>query len=95
MINIRHVSDLAGLQLTKKEEVLYSKQLENVITFVSQLNEVDTKDVDLNKFHSDISNRMSKDETKSSLDVSSVLSNSDSTYNNFFRIDIVLKNKII
>lgn len=95
MINIKHIADLANLTLSKKEEALYKKQLASVISFVSQLEEVDTKDVDLNKFHSDISNKMAEDNVLPSLSVEKVVSGSRDVYNNYFKVAIVLKNKII
>ena len=95
MINIKHVAKLANLKLTKKEEQLYKKQLGDVISFISQLSEVNTENVDLNATEKNLINVMSKDKCIDSLDRDSVMYNTNSKYNNFFQVDIVLKNKIL
>ncbi len=93
MINIKHLSKLAGLTLKKKEEQVFLKQLEEVVSFVSQLNEVDTSNVSLEEDKNTITNVYSDDTIKQSLSSDEVLFNSDSRYNNFFKVGMVLKNK--
>ena len=95
MINIKHVAKLANLVLTKKEELLYKKQLGDVISLISQLSEVNTEDVDLNTSENNLFNVTSKDFIRDSLDRDSVFYNANSKSNNFFKVDIVLKNKIL
>lgn len=94
MINIKHLSNLANLTLTKDEEKLYLKQLEKVVSFVSHLEEVDTSGVTLSNTNN-INNIYSQDNIKPSLPIEDVLFNSKLKHNNLFKVDIVLKNKIL
>ena len=43
---VRHVARLAGLKLTSEEISRFSIQLSQVLTYISQLNEVDTSSVE-------------------------------------------------
>lgn len=92
MINIKHLSKLADLALSKEEEKLYLKQLEKVVSFVSHLEEVDTSGITLTNTNN-IKNIYAPDEIMPSLPIDEVLFNSQSKYNNLFKVDIVLKNK--
>ena len=42
-INVDYVAKLANLTLTASEKVLFQKQLEEILSYVSQLSEVDTR----------------------------------------------------
>lgn len=95
MINIKHIAKLANLELSKKEELLYKKQLGDVISLISHLSEVNTENIDLNTSRNNLFNVMSKDFIRDSLNRDSVLYNANSKYNNFYKVDIVLKNKTI
>jgi aspartyl-tRNA(Asn)/glutamyl-tRNA(Gln) amidotransferase subunit C len=43
--DIRHIADLARLELTEEELSKYGEQLSDVLEWVSQLNEVDTENI--------------------------------------------------
>ena len=43
--DVEHVAKLARLELTEEEKELYTKQLDDVLKYVEQMNEVDTSDV--------------------------------------------------
>ena len=43
---IKHIAELARLQLTEKELEIYGNQLSRVLGFIDQLQEVDTDDVE-------------------------------------------------
>jgi aspartyl-tRNA(Asn)/glutamyl-tRNA(Gln) amidotransferase subunit C len=43
--DIRHIADLARLELTEEELSKYGSQLSDVLEWVSQLNEVDTENI--------------------------------------------------
>ncbi len=43
--DVEHVAKLARLALTEEEKTLFTGQLEKILTYVEQLNKLDTKDV--------------------------------------------------
>ncbi len=44
--DVEHVAKLARLKLTEDEKVMFTKQLDDVIKYVEQMNEVDTTGVE-------------------------------------------------
>ena len=44
-INVEHIAKLAAIELTKKEKDLFQSQLEQVLSYIHQLNEVDVSNV--------------------------------------------------
>ena len=45
-LDVRKTADLARLRLTPEEEAAYSGQLDRILDYISQLNEVDTSGVE-------------------------------------------------
>lgn len=95
MMDIKHISKLANLDLNKKEEKLFQKQLPEIISFISHLSEVDTSDVKLEGSSTNLKNIYAEDIVKESLPVDDVLFNTSSKVNNLFKVGMVLKNKKI
>tara|TARA_B100000927_G_C16416862_1_gene449648 strand:+ start:231 stop:524 length:294 start_codon:yes stop_codon:yes gene_type:complete len=44
-INVEHIAKLAAIELTEKEKDLFQSQLEHVLSYIHQLNEVDVSNV--------------------------------------------------
>ena len=44
-INAEHIAKLAAIELTEKEKDLFQSQLEQVLSYIHQLNEVDVSNV--------------------------------------------------
>jgi aspartyl-tRNA(Asn)/glutamyl-tRNA(Gln) amidotransferase subunit C len=42
---VRHVADLARLELTEREELRMTEQMNSILSYVDKLNELDTSDV--------------------------------------------------
>ncbi len=93
MMDIKHLSKLANLKLSKSEQHLYQIQLENIISFISHLNEIDVSEVNLEADKEGIFNVYSEDKIKGSLAVDEVLFNASSKHDSFFKVGMVLKNK--
>lgn len=85
-IDIPHVAKLANLPLSANEKTKFEKQLEETITYVEELNEVDTKNVELTSQVTGLENVTRNDETKPSLSQNQALSNSKSTHNGLFKV---------
>lgn len=45
-MDIRQIAKLAHLEITDEEVALYTPQMENIVAYVEQLNELDTDDID-------------------------------------------------
>jgi len=93
MMDIKHISKLANLNLSNKEEKLFQKQLPEIVSFISHLSEVDTSDVKLEGASTNLINVYSEDIVKESLAVEDALFNTSSKENNLFKVELVLKNK--
>lgn len=94
MIDIGKIAKLANIKLTGKEKVIFKKQLPAIINFVSHLEKADTEKV-VEVGLSSKQNVFSEDFTSPSLTSDEALSNTKSIHNNYFKVDIVLKNKEI
>jgi len=91
---VKNVAILSRLELDEKETELYSNQLAAILTYIEELNKVDTKDV-LPTSHvlPTLKNVFRKDIPKGSLDVSDVLSNAPSKEGDFFKVPQVIEGK--
>ncbi|HEX9136539.1 MAG TPA: Asp-tRNA(Asn)/Glu-tRNA(Gln) amidotransferase subunit GatC, partial [Nitrospirota bacterium] len=58
---VEHVARLARLELSEKEKETLTDQLSNILTYVEQLNELDTKGVEPTSHVLDINNVMRED----------------------------------
>ncbi|NNF00859.1 MAG: Asp-tRNA(Asn)/Glu-tRNA(Gln) amidotransferase subunit GatC [Pyrinomonadaceae bacterium] len=45
-MDIKKIAKLAHLEITDKEIDLYTPQMENIVAYVEQLNELDTKEIE-------------------------------------------------
>lgn len=45
-MDVRQVAKLAHLEITEEEVALYTPQMEDIVKYVEQLNEIDTADVE-------------------------------------------------
>ncbi|MBC8413393.1 MAG: Asp-tRNA(Asn)/Glu-tRNA(Gln) amidotransferase subunit GatC [Nitrospira sp.] len=66
-MNIDHLALLARLELTDSEKILFSSQVENVITYIDKLNELDTGSIEPTAHILPVSNVFREDELKPSL----------------------------
>ncbi|CAM3949719.1 Asp-tRNA(Asn)/Glu-tRNA(Gln) amidotransferase subunit GatC [Alkalicoccus chagannorensis] len=73
---IRHVADLARLELKEEEIAHFGEQLDDVIKAAQQLNELDTTNVEPTSHVLDVRNVLRDDVVKPSLDRDDVLKNS-------------------
>lgn len=54
--DIKHIAELARINLSVKELEMYGEQLGSILDYVSQLDKVNTKDVELTAQVNDLSN---------------------------------------
>ena len=65
---IEHIAELARIGLTKEEEKIFSEELSNILEYIEQLKEIDTKNIEpvsqvtgmVNVLREDITNNCDK-----------------------------------
>ncbi len=91
--DIKHVAKLANLSLSDEEEKKFSAQLEETVSYIEGLNEVDTNGVSPTSQVTGLENITREDEVTQSLSQEEALSNAKSTHNGFFRVKGILNNE--
>ncbi|MCM3217466.1 Asp-tRNA(Asn)/Glu-tRNA(Gln) amidotransferase subunit GatC [Niallia taxi] len=72
---VKHVANLARLAITEEEAEQFQKQLDAIITFAEELNELDTEDVVPTSHVLDVKNVLREDVAGKGLPVEDVLKN--------------------
>ncbi|MBE7097525.1 Asp-tRNA(Asn)/Glu-tRNA(Gln) amidotransferase subunit GatC [Bacillus cereus] len=89
--NVKHVAHLARLAITDQEAEKFQKQLDAIVTFAEQLNELDTTDVKPTTHVLTMKNVMREDVPEKSLPVEEVLKNAPDHKDNQIRVPAVLE----
>lgn len=89
--DVRHVAELAKLELTEAEVTLFASQLAAVLDYAAQLQEVDTTGVPPTATVLPLRNVMRADEVRSSLPASLALANAPEQRDGYFRVHAVLE----
>ncbi|MBI2327499.1 Asp-tRNA(Asn)/Glu-tRNA(Gln) amidotransferase subunit GatC [Candidatus Curtissbacteria bacterium] len=90
-IDIDNIAKLASLPLTKEEKVTFEKQLSEVLTYISKLNEVDTSKVEPIGHITGLVNVQRPDEPAPSLSQEDALKNAPKTHNGFFEVPAIFE----
>jgi aspartyl-tRNA(Asn)/glutamyl-tRNA(Gln) amidotransferase subunit C len=72
---ISHVANLARLNMSQEEVEAMARQLDEILTYVAKLNELDTEDIKPTTHAISIVNAFREDEVKSSLPKDKALAN--------------------
>ena len=88
---VEHVSRLARLDLSDEEKETFTKQLNNILTYVEKLNELDTKDVEPTSHVLQIQNIFKEDEIRESLPRERALSNAPDRTDEFYRVPKIIE----
>jgi len=93
--DVLHVAKLAKLTLTEAEIEKFRKQLSEIISYISQLSEVDTRAVEPTSQTTGLTNVYRPDEVKSekSLGQEEALSGTDQTHNGYFKVKAILEER--
>ncbi len=83
---VEHVAKLARLDLTEKEKELFSKQLDDILKYAEQMNEVDTTDVEPMSHAIPITNVMREDIVVYDNTKEELMENAPSDEDGFFRV---------
>lgn len=88
---VKHVADLARLAITDEEAEMFTKQLDAIITFAEQLNELDTENVPPTSHVLDMKNVMREDVPEPGLPREEVLKNAPDQQGGQFRVPAILE----
>ena len=61
---IKHIANLARLELTSEEEIKYGEQLSAVLNYIDKLNEVETSDIKITSQIGGLINSWREDEVR-------------------------------
>lgn len=88
---VQKIAHLAKLTLTPAEEQIYAAQLEKIVAYVEQLQEVDTSQVEPLAQVLETTNVMRTDQVRPSLAVTEVLRNAPNHRQGYFVVPKVIK----
>jgi aspartyl-tRNA(Asn)/glutamyl-tRNA(Gln) amidotransferase subunit C len=89
-IDVTYVADLARLRLSPEETATFQKQLNDVLGYVGQLNEVDVSHVSL-LGEADLKNQLRADVLAPSLPAAEALANAPQQENNLFVVPRIIE----
>lgn len=84
--DVKHVANLARLELTEEETAKYSKQLGELLKYVEQMNEVDTAGVEPMPHAIPLVNVMREDEVSYECTREELMKNAPFEEDGFFRV---------
>jgi aspartyl-tRNA(Asn)/glutamyl-tRNA(Gln) amidotransferase subunit C len=87
------VAKLTKLKLSEKEREKFQKELDKVIRYMDQLNQVDTENIPPTSYVTPMENVLREDDVKPSLTQKEALSNALDKKDGYFRVPWVFKNR--
>jgi aspartyl-tRNA(Asn)/glutamyl-tRNA(Gln) amidotransferase subunit C len=91
-LNVPHVAKLANLPLSTEEIKKFGSQLEETLSYIEQLQEIDTTSVQPTSNVTGLENITRQDVAKTSLTQKQALSNAKKTRYGSFEVDAILDN---
>ncbi len=88
---VEHIANLARLEFEGDEKTRIKEDLENIITFMEKLQEVNTDNVDPLVFMTNEKNRLRDDVAEVTISHEEALKNAQKKDSDYFRIPKVLK----
>jgi aspartyl-tRNA(Asn)/glutamyl-tRNA(Gln) amidotransferase subunit C len=88
---VKHVANLARLAITEEEAEKFSKQLDDIISFAEQLNELDTDHVEPTSHVLDMKNIFREDVAKPGLPVEEVVKNAPDHENGQIKVPAIIE----
>ncbi|MFK7681210.1 Asp-tRNA(Asn)/Glu-tRNA(Gln) amidotransferase subunit GatC [Priestia megaterium] len=88
---VKHVANLARLAVTDDEAELFTKQLDAIITYAEQLDELDTTNVKPTSHVLDMKNVMREDKPAQGLPIEDVVKNAPDHKDGYIRVPTILE----
>ena len=90
-VDLSHIAKLANLPILPSEKDKLEKQLEETISYVEELNSVNSKNVEPTSQVTGLENVTRDDVAKPSLSQDEALSNTKSKHNGFFKVNAIFE----
>ncbi len=90
-IDVSHIAKLANLPLSEEEKKKFEKQLEETLSYIENLNEVDTKAVVPSSQVTGLENVTRDDAIATSFTQEEALKNAKSTYKGYIKVKAILE----
>ena len=91
MDEVKHVANLARLAITEEEAEKLTNDLDAIISFAEELNELDTENVEPTSHVLDMKNIIREDVSKPGLPVEEVLKNAPDHENGQIRVPAIIE----
>jgi aspartyl-tRNA(Asn)/glutamyl-tRNA(Gln) amidotransferase subunit C len=88
---VRYTADLARISLTPEEEALFSSQLEDILSYMGKIGEIDTVDAEPSSHAFPMGNVFRGDNLKRSLPIAEALMNAPDKEDGFFRVPRIIE----
>jgi aspartyl-tRNA(Asn)/glutamyl-tRNA(Gln) amidotransferase subunit C len=88
---VKHVANLARLAITEEEAEKFTQQLDSIISFAEQLNELDTEHVEPTSHVLDMKNVFREDISQKGLSVEEVLKNAPEHENGQVKVPSIIE----
>ncbi len=88
---VKHVAHLARLAITEDEAEMFQKQLDAIITFAEQLNELDTESIEPTSHILNMKNVLREDKPGNGLPLADVLKNAPDHKDGQVRVPAILE----
>ncbi|WP_079525846.1 Asp-tRNA(Asn)/Glu-tRNA(Gln) amidotransferase subunit GatC [Halobacillus hunanensis] len=88
---VKHVAHLARLSINEEEADMFTKQLDDIIMYAEQLNELDTEGVEPTTHVLNLQNVMRKDEPKKWITKEEALKNAPDKQDGQFKVPSILE----
>lgn len=88
--DVEYVADLAKLELTQEEKIKLQKELDNIIKYIDQLNELNTDNVPITSHVIPLKNVLREDKVLPSLAQDKALANAPQKKDGFFKVPKVI-----
>ena len=91
MDEVKHVANLARLAITEEEAEKLTNELDAIISFAEQLNELDTENIEPTSHVLDMKNIFREDVSKPGLPVEEVLKNAPDHENGQIKVPAIIE----
>jgi len=88
---VKHVAHLARLAITEEEAEKFTQQLDAIISFAEQLNEIDTTNIVPTSHVLEMKNVMREDQAAKGLPVEEVVKNAPDHKDGYIRVPSILE----
>ncbi|MBM7692698.1 aspartyl-tRNA(Asn)/glutamyl-tRNA(Gln) amidotransferase subunit C [Peribacillus deserti] len=87
---VKHVANLARLAITEEETETLTKELDAIIAFAEELNELNTENVEPTSHVLDIKNVLREDQAEKGLPITEVLKNAPDSKDGHIRVPSIM-----